>query len=752
MPHCSERSTLGRSFKALGLLVLAVQLAPGADLKAAVSALERGDARQALSYLLAARSTSSPLGDYIAYWTAQAHMQAKSYADVAAALDPVWHSKVTSPLAGRAALLGARAMIEAGDGAGAIRLLKHVPPEQLPQPQALLVEARARRLSGEERIAAERLQAVYYTYPKSDEAAQAAQELEHLSDVPPVPGTLRLDRARKLNENGGAAKALAEFEHMIPLLDGEEREMARVGVGAALYQQRQTDAAIRQLQELEPRGTEARAERLYWLVACHSRQNDHAAMLAALEELSRLAPASSWRLKALVLAGNRLLVDNDAAHFTPLYTACAEAFPQSEQAAYCHWKVVWRSYLERRPNAAAQLAEHLRRYPASEKAGAAVYYLGRVAEDSRDPAAARRFYHELETRFPNYYYAHLARTRLARAELHGSAGSPATEKLLKSIEWPERDRRPDFSPDPATNLRLARARLLTQAGLDTWAEIELRFAARQRGANRYLLAQELAEMAARRKNVDVSVRCILGVAPDYLWVARDAAPRRFWQLAFPFPYRAQVDRLARQNKLDPFLVAALIRQESLFNPNAVSVSNAIGLMQVMPGTGRELGRALGLRNVGVANLKQPEVNLKLGIYYLSRNLEARDGNVEETLAGYNAGPNRIPVWRTWAEFREPAEFVETIPFTQTRDYVQIILRNAEFYRWLYAGTVVPTEPEAKPKPEPKPKPKAAKSVKPAAKRKAAIKAKKTSSTAHREAGSKAKASRKRQAKGTRSSV
>jgi len=92
-------------------------------------------------------------------------------------------------------------------------------------------------------------------------------------------------------------------------------------------------------------------------------------------------------------------------------------------------------------------------------------------------------------------------------------------------------------------------------------------------------------------------------------------------------------------------------------------------------------------------LKRPDVNLKLGTYYLRRQLDARNGSVEETLAGYNAGPTRIPVWKTWAEYREPSEFVETIPFTQTRDYVQIILRNADFYRWLYAGTVAPAEPE-----------------------------------------------------------
>ncbi len=694
MPRCWGWSTLGRLFRVAALLAAAACLVAAADLKTAVGALERGDARQALHLLLAEPSRKSPVADYIAYWTAQAHFQLKNYGDVGPALEPLWALQIASPVAGKAAVLGARAAVEAGNGEAALRMLKRAPSGQLPEPQALLVEARARLLTGETQIAADRFQAVYYGYPLSDEARDASEELARLSGAPAVPGVLRLARARKLNESRQAERAQNEYEDLVTALSGEEREMARVGVGAALYQQRKTEAAVRQLKDLELTGVDAEAERLYWLAACYSRLDENDAMLATVEELARRAPASPWRLKALVLAGNSLLVENDTRRYPPLYAACARDFPDSDQAAYCHWKVAWRAYLDRRADVHTLMVEHLRRYPSSEKAGAAVYYLGRLAEDAHDTAAARHYFEELITRFPNYYYAHQARERLGRLAAHGTNGSTAAGQVLSSIAWPERERKPAFTAsDPATRLRLERGRMLARAGLDNWAESELRFAARQGGVNRFVLAMELSEMAARRRSTDVSVRHIMGAVPDYLWIPRDAAPRRFWQLAFPFPYRAQIERLARQNDLDPFLVAALIRQESLFNPDAVSVSNAIGLMQVMPGTGRELGRKVGLKGVRPATLKRPDVNLKLGTYYLRRQLDARNGSVEETLAGYNAGPTRIPVWKTWAEYREPSEFVETIPFTQTRDYVQIILRNADFYRWLYAGTVAPAEPE-----------------------------------------------------------
>ncbi|MGQ9918773.1 MAG: lytic transglycosylase domain-containing protein, partial [Bryobacteraceae bacterium] len=165
-------------------------------------------------------------------------------------------------------------------------------------------------------------------------------------------------------------------------------------------------------------------------------------------------------------------------------------------------------------------------------------------------------------------------------------------------------------------------------------------------------------------------------------------------LAFPFPYRDLIRREARKHGVDPLLVAALIRQESEFDPGAVSPSGAIGLMQIMPATGRELGKRLRMRPVTRRALHNPGLNVRLGVYHLARLLQERKGSREEALAAYNAGLTPIPLWAGWGDFREPAEFVETIPLQQTRDYVQIILRNLEFYRWLYGTAPTPARSAA----------------------------------------------------------
>jgi len=201
-----------------------------------------------------------------------------------------------------------------------------------------------------------------------------------------------------------------------------------------------------------------------------------------------------------------------------------------------------------------------------------------------------------------------------------------------------------------------------------------------------VLAVELAGLAIKRQFPDRAVRYIKRYAPGYLYIPMDSAPAEFWRLAFPLPYREPLERFAKQTDLDPFLVAALIRQESEFDRNAISRSKAYGLTQVLPSTGRDLSRRLGYKRYSANRLFEAEFNLQLGTYYLKSLLGQLGGGVEATLAAYNAGKSRAVAWMSWYQYREPAEFVEMIPFTETRNYVQVVLRNADVYRRLYGGS------------------------------------------------------------------
>jgi soluble lytic murein transglycosylase len=260
--------------------------------------------------------------------------------------------------------------------------------------------------------------------------------------------------------------------------------------------------------------------------------------------------------------------------------------------------------------------------------------------------------------------------------------SPSVATLLKDL--PAAPSVPVMEPSADWKENLHRIRLLDRLGLKDFADRELRFRA-DSPRFAYYAGFDLAERAGQRGSYHQAIRYLKRYTPGYLAFRLDAMPRRYWELLFPMPWREQIESYSKQNNLDPYLVAALIRQESEFNPGAVSRAHALGLMQIMPATSRKLTHSMGIRPVPVSGLYVPQTSLQLGTHYLRNVLDQYSGKVEPALAGYNAGEHRADRWLGWHSLDDPAEFVESIPFAETRDYVESVLRNAEIYRRIYSG-------------------------------------------------------------------
>lgn len=656
------------------------------DLKAGADALESGRYSAAIAALKGLPQRLPKLADYAAWFLASAQSASKDYAAVPATLDTIFKQSPPSPLVPRSVLLAASALTENNDPASArdaLELLRKY-YSVLSQPKGDLAMAAALAGSGDNVSAAIYSQRVYYGFPLSAEAAQAATEIERLKTelgekYPPALPTAMLGRAVKLLDGGQAVRARKELEALIPQLGGAERDLARVRIGVADYTAQENAAAYKYLSTLEVSSAEADAERLYYVMQSARRLNNLDAMDAVADELGRLHPNSPFRLQALLAAANRYLTENKADQYEPLYRACYESFPKDKQAAGCHWKVAWAHYMQRESDAADLLRAHLRLFPASENASAALYFLGRLAEQSRDRAAARAFYDEISREYPNQYYAMLARNRMT--PVASVDPSPTAVEFLHTVGFPQRVRTTVFDPSASSRARIERAKMLVSAGLKDWAETELRYGA-QNGDQPHLLAMELGALIGDGQPAQ-AIRYIKSYAGNYLFLPIDSAPLDFWRLAFPLPYRADLERFSKQNKLDPFLMAALIRQESEFDAKVTSPANARGLTQIEPATGRELSRKLKIPKYTTAKLFQPSLNLQFGTYYLRLVTDQLGGHTEAALAAYNAGMTRAKSWLTWGDFQEPAEFVETVPFTQTRGYIQAVLRNADAYRRIY---------------------------------------------------------------------
>ena len=157
---------------------------------------------------------------------------------------------------------------------------------------------------------------------------------------------------------------------------------------------------------------------------------------------------------------------------------------------------------------------------------------------------------------------------------------------------------------------------------------------------------------------------------------------RLLRIVHPFPFRDVIVAEAMEQGLDPFLVAGLIRQESAFHPSIVSSAGAVGLMQLMPATARELAVSVGLR-YSAAILTDARSNVKMGTQFLASVWRRAQGRVEDALSAYNAGPGRIAQWRKRPEYADPDVFVERIPIQETRSYVKAVQGYARVYHALY---------------------------------------------------------------------
>ncbi len=669
-------------------------------------ALEKNDLQSAADYAASASTKAPILDDYAQFIRAQAEYGLKNYSEVTKSATRVFNQVPLSPFVGPAAALAVRSQLDANDPKQALELVKKY-HDVIPQPQGDLLLARSFEATGDLASAAEYYQRVYYNFPVAKEATDAANALvevkQRLGDAypPPMPNAM-LTRAEKLINARNPEAARIELTAAIPQLGGTQRDLARVRLGEVDYLSGKTEAALQYLTALKVDESEADAERLSYLIRCARKLDRHADINESLNHLEQQHPTSLWRLDALIFLADQARVENDVNTFLPLYRACAVTFPEDPRAAWCHWRVAYESYRTDASDTYDLLRKHIEQYPASTDINNALYFLGRFEERKNELTVARACYDELVARFPNTYFAVVARERLKDPGMQAANSDPAMLQFLRSVPWPPRPEFPSFTPGAIAKRRIDRSQLLQLAGLTDLAEGELKFGARNDGEQENVYAYQLAKSANQRNAPDQALRYIKAYAPKYLFMPLDQAPVSFWQLAFPIPYRLSIERYSRAESLDPFLVAALIRQESEFNVRVISHANAYGLMQVLPANGRQLARHFGIRRLSSAQLLTADRNIELGTYYFHNLLNSYGGQSELALASYNAGPSRANLWRTWGPFREPAEFIEAVPFHETRGYIQIVLRNADVYRHLYSGAT-PEIPAYHPKPAPRSK-------------------------------------------------
>ena len=405
---------------------------------------------------------------------------------------------------------------------------------------------------------------------------------------------------------------------------------------------------------------------IYW------HRDDRDRTRATFTRLIARFPKSHEAPVAMLRIGRTYEEDNKYDSARAQYVKLIARYPSSEPADDARFRLPWSFYMTHRYAEAAKsfaaMRAHLR--PEAGTRDMFTYWEARAKEQSGDRAGAHTLYENCAASIDSNYYPELARRRI-------DAGLPE----LPAASAPD----PKFDPSIAgaagsASFHIDRVLALRELGLRELKAAELKELENRAGADHELRNFVLAGLQSAGAYYDAIVAASkmekIG-ALSHPAAERIRYPRAYWDL---------IASKANGDGLDPYLVVSLMRQESWFNPEATSVSDARGLMQLLPSTASRMVRENGLAVAQPVNLFDPDINVEIGTVYLKQLLAMFNGNEIRAVAAYNAGEHAVAAWNEKFPGADD-EWVENIGYHETRDYVKRVIGNQREYRMLYSGAI-----------------------------------------------------------------
>ncbi len=436
-----------------------------------------------------------------------------------------------------------------------------------------------------------------------------------------------------------------------------------------------------------PAAAKEKEKAFYELVQGCAKNKLWAQARTAAEEMREKFPNGKLTPKAWVDAGYVARDAKNKAEENFFLRGALTAWPQAVEVAGAQFELAWLEHEAKNYDRASEMMiEHLARYTDKDTTnrGKAGYWAARNAERAGKITEACYLYDALNYRYGSNWYGYLGLDRVTSLRNQGkctranfSADSPiakAAANLKKVTVAAE-------TSGPKEIERAEKSDQLSTIGLFDWAIDELN-EAKKTAQNSPKINLALARHY-RFKGDNVNALLALAKSyPDYAQMFPEEMGREEWSFFYPVVAWDQIAAWAKRRNLDIYQVAGLIRQESVFNPRAASPANAYGLMQLLLPTARAVARKYGTASPSsVSDLFQPAMNIELGTAYMRDQLD-KFGRLEYMAVAYNAGPGRVAPWRASLPM-EMDEFVEAIPFKETKGYVQGVIRNSAQYRRLY---------------------------------------------------------------------
>jgi soluble lytic murein transglycosylase len=627
-----------------------------------------------------AKQASEVVGDYADFLAAEAEHNAGNEAAALSLLKGFNDRYSDSIFDLEAPELEANVRLATGDATGAQKVLATIADDAADLPNYELTKGKIAFALEHAQEAQEVFKHLLLSHPLTSEASVARARLTAMgAETSLTPAELRSLGDAYYNA-GRFAEASEQYRALARNAGVDVKARNGYAVAAAacdLKLKRLTDS---QAQTLADTPDESGARRLYLLMELARNRNDEAGQQQIVSQMQTRFPQSQWLAEALFSSGNMYMLRRDYPNAVNYYGYLAAHFPADKKASAAHWRAGWLCYRQGLfDDATRMFDDQIRLYPSATETSAALYWRGRLYEmQDHKPALAAANYRTVTRVYSHFFYAQMARQRLA-AMGEAQLVSQTQQDGFKAQPIPHL-----ADTFPADSPHIAKARLIANAGLNDYIAQEI--SADPDSGSWSALAE--AQIYASFGETYRAMRALKRALPYATSAPIQSIPLAYWRILFPEAWWDTIKTESAKNGLDPYLVASLIRQESEFNPTVISYANAYGLMQLLPSVGKALAREQGMTHFDTLQLLDPITNIQLGTRYLRQRLDRFGGVQEYALAAYNAGDDRVTDWQAAGPYRGIDEFVESIPFTQTRDYVQGILRNEDIYRSIdaVAGT------------------------------------------------------------------
>lgn len=663
------------------LLTLDVENVPSdlrtqADLLLGIALLRQMRIEEAAVRLEAAR-VHRLLADYALFHLAQTRRQAGRPDLAAETLGQLVDQHPQSLFLDRAAREMPRDFLEAGQLAqaeDAARKYLAAVPSNPGRAEVRLTLGEVLLRAGRSAQAEDVLRGLWLELPASPESQRAQDLLAAIPTSRPFTVDEQFQRAVTLHQRERHAMAIPELTPFA-VTESPREAQARLMLGISAFHVRQYNQAARWLEPLKDAPGPERMEALFWLGRSAGRTGDAGKFTEYLTRVADSGPQSRRSEEALYLLAQSAADDTDRVKSGAYLSRLLQDYPKGAWVDAAMWLQGWIAYKQSDfPAAAASWRRLWVEASRSRWRVPALYWSGRALEAMKKRAEAIQTYRTLlATTVDHHYYRLQASTRLVvltKRRAVPQRGAPTAEPLAAG---------------GAQGLHAQKARALRALGLTEETAEEWSEQVRSHPADLVGLEEAcnvFLDLGRYDKSAWLGTR-ILG--PLFVQTGGNPPISGFWKCAYPLGHIELVRLYARQRAIDPYLVLALIRQESAFVLHDTSQAGARGLMQLMPETADLTARDHGLPPVVAGDLDVPDVNIQLGVYHLSDLLRDFGGNLTLSLAAYNAGKQPVQRWLERFGFADEVEFVEDIPFTETRTYVKLVLANYERYTSLYAA-------------------------------------------------------------------